>query len=124
MSETIGCIGLGIMGRPMARNLMRAGYNLVVFDVASSALEEFVADSAAAAGPPAEVAGRAQRVITMLPNGPTVEEVVCGTQGVLGAAGCDSEHADRCTAQRLVGPPRARAHARGRSRLLLAPHPV
>lgn len=90
MSETIGFVGLGIMGKPMARNLMKAGYDLVVLDVDPRASEELVADGAEAAGSPAEITARARRIITMLPTGSAVEEVVIGSQGILSAADTDT----------------------------------
>ena len=90
MSETVGFIGLGIMGRPMARNLMRAGYDLAVLDIDTHAMEALSAAGATAARSPAEVAARAQRVLTMLPSGPAVEEVVLGPQGVLDTATVDT----------------------------------
>ena len=90
MSETIGFIGLGIMGKPMARNLMKAGYDLVVLDVDPRAAQELVTLGARAARSPAEVTANARRVFTMLPSGSAVEEVVCGQRGVLGAANADT----------------------------------
>ena len=86
MSRAIGFIGLGIMGRPMAKNLLATGYELIVLDVDRSAVDELVACGAAAATTPAEVASRAQRIITMLPDGPDVEQVVCGDSGILETA--------------------------------------
>ena len=79
----IGFIGLGIMGKPMAKNLLKAGYELVVYDIIRSAIEEVVAAGATAAGSPKEVASQVSTVITMLPNSPQVKEVVLGADGVL-----------------------------------------
>ena len=90
MSETIGFIGLGIMGKPMARNLMKAGHDLVVLDIDPRASEELLAEGARAAGSPADVAAQARRVITMLPNGSALEDVVAGARGVLTAADPDT----------------------------------
>ncbi|MDR3265369.1 MAG: 2-hydroxy-3-oxopropionate reductase [Synergistaceae bacterium] len=79
----IGFIGLGIMGKPMAKNLLKAGKSLVAFDVVKSALAEVTAAGATGAASPAEVTAAADIVVTMLPNSPHVREVVCGEKGVL-----------------------------------------
>lgn len=81
----IGFIGLGIMGRPMARNLIAAGYDLVVAD-RFAPTDDLVALGAAAAGSNAEVARLTDVVITMLPNSPHVLEAVTGPDGVLEGA--------------------------------------
>jgi len=90
VSETVGFIGLGIMGRPMAMNLLKGGYDLVVRDVDPGATAELVAAGAEAAASPADVAARARTIITMLPSGPVVAEVVMGAHGVLSAATADT----------------------------------
>jgi len=82
----IGFIGLGIMGKPMSMNLMKAGYQLVVLDRNQAAVAEMVAAGAEQAATPREVAERAEIVITMLPNSPQVKEVVLGEGGILEAA--------------------------------------
>ena len=79
----IGFIGLGIMGKPMARNLMKAGYSLVVYDIARSAVKEIVAEGAEEAASPKDVASRSELILTMLPNSPHVKEVILGTDGVI-----------------------------------------
>lgn len=79
----IGFIGLGIMGKPMAKNLIKAGYSLVVYDIVSKSVEELVADGAVAATSNAEVASRCKIIITMLPNSPHVESAVAGPKGIL-----------------------------------------
>jgi len=86
MAETLGFIGLGIMGKPMAKNLMNAGYNLVVLDIASGPVRELVDTGAEAASTPAEVASKVKTIITMLPDGPEVEEVVLGKGGIIETA--------------------------------------
>ena len=83
MAEKIGFIGLGIMGRPMAQNLIEAGYELVLYTRTKEKAEELAGDSATVAGSPKEVAGSADVVIAMLPDSPDVEEVVAGEDGVL-----------------------------------------
>ena len=82
----IGFIGLGIMGKPMSMNLMKAGYQLVVLDRNQAAVAEVEAAGAEQAATPREVAERAEIVITMLPNSPQVKEVVLGEGGILEAA--------------------------------------
>jgi 2-hydroxy-3-oxopropionate reductase len=81
----VGFIGLGIMGRPMAANLLEAGYPLTVHNRSRATVDELCARGAAAAGSPAEVAARSEVVITMLPDSPDVEAVVLGAGGVLEA---------------------------------------
>ena len=77
MAEAIGFIGLGIMGRPMAENLMEAGYELVVHNRSPEKAEELAKEgNATAAGSPREVAQACDVVITMLPDSPDVEAVV------------------------------------------------
>jgi 2-hydroxy-3-oxopropionate reductase len=83
MAGKVGFIGLGIMGKPMARNLMEAGYGLVVYNRSWAAVEELAGKGAETAGSPKEVAEACNTVITMLPDSPQVEEVVTGENGVL-----------------------------------------
>jgi 2-hydroxy-3-oxopropionate reductase len=80
--ERIGFIGLGIMGKPMATNLVAAGYALTVCDFNAAAVDELVAQGATAAGSAREVAAASDVVITMLPDSPQVDEVVFGPDGV------------------------------------------
>ena len=82
MPETIGFIGLGVMGRPMARNLLKRGYSLVVQSRSRGPVDDLVAAGATAAASAAEVASRTTRIVTMLPDGPDVEAVLLGTDGV------------------------------------------
>ena len=82
----IAFIGLGIMGKPMARNLLKAGYALVVYDIARGPVAELAGAGAETAQSSAEAAGRAEMVITMLPDGPDVEKAVLGPGGVLEGA--------------------------------------
>ncbi len=83
MSENIGFIGLGVMGRPMAKHLLAAGHRLVVHNRSRGAVDELVATGASAASSPAEVARASTVIITMLPDTPDVERVLTGTDGVL-----------------------------------------
>ncbi len=82
MPEKIGFIGLGIMGRPMSRNLLKAGYPLVVYDIVPAGVEEIVKAGAKAAGSNREVAEQSDVVITMLPDSPDVEAAMLGPKGV------------------------------------------
>ena len=86
MPETIGFIGLGVMGAPMARNLLAAGHDLVVHSRSPEPVDALAAEGAQAAGGPSEVAQRSDVVITMLPDSPAVEAVVLGEGGVLDGA--------------------------------------
>jgi len=81
--KQIGFIGLGIMGKPMAKNLIKAGYNLIVYDLVAEAVQEVALTGAQAAHSIADVARIADVVITMLPNSPHVKEVILGDNGVL-----------------------------------------
>ncbi|NLN65220.1 MAG: 2-hydroxy-3-oxopropionate reductase [Clostridiaceae bacterium] len=82
----IGFIGLGIMGKPMAKNLLKAGYSLVVYDIVPEAVQELVDAGAQKGASSADVASKSDIIITMLPNSPHVKEVVLGENGVLEGA--------------------------------------
>ena len=82
----IGFIGLGIMGKPMAKNLLKAGHKLVVYDIVPAGADEVVAAGAARGSSPKDVAGQTEIVITMVPDGPEVEQAVLGSNGVLEGA--------------------------------------
>lgn len=82
----IGFIGLGIMGKPMAKNLLKAGHDVVVFDIMKANVDELVAAGATAGSSSADVASQVPLVITMLPNSPHVKSVVMGEKGVLEGA--------------------------------------
>ena len=84
--ERIGLIGLGIMGKPMARNLLNAAYRLTVHDINRAAVNELTREGAAAASSSKEVAEKSDVIITMLPDSPDVEQVVTGQDGVLEGA--------------------------------------
>jgi 2-hydroxy-3-oxopropionate reductase len=86
MPDTIGFIGLGVMGAPMARNLLAAGQELVVHSRSPGPVEELVAAGAERASSPREVGERADVVILMLPDSPAVEAVALGEDGVLAGA--------------------------------------
>jgi 2-hydroxy-3-oxopropionate reductase len=82
----IGFIGLGIMGKPMSKNLLKAGHVVVVCDVNRSAVEEVVAAGAQSAATPRDIASQVELIITMLPNSPEVKQVVLGPGGILEGA--------------------------------------
>ena len=79
----IGFIGLGIMGKPMARNLLKAGYGLKVYDLVEEAVDEVMEDGAERGMDNADVAKDSDVVITMLPNSPHVKKAVLGEKGIL-----------------------------------------
>src|SRR5215471_18617369 len=102
MAQVIGFIGLGIMGRPMARNLLKAGYALVVHSRSQGPVEEIVASGASRASWPAEVASQVDILITMLPNSPDVELVALGQAGVIEGAKAGLLFLDMSTISPLV----------------------
>jgi len=81
--KKIGFIGLGIMGKPMAKNLIKAGYDLTVYDIVDEAVKDVVKAGAKAGASSKDVAEVSEIIITMLPNSPEVKEVVLGPNGVL-----------------------------------------
>ena len=97
MTDTIGFIGLGVMGRPMARNLLKRGFRLVVHSRSQGPVDELVAAGASAAASPADVASRAECIITMLPDGPDVERVLTSSNGLLSSLQPDSVIVDMST---------------------------
>ncbi|MFO7970968.1 MAG: NAD(P)-dependent oxidoreductase [Desulfobacterales bacterium] len=86
MFESIGFIGLGMMGLPMSKHLLDAGYNVVAYDVDPEACSKAKANGANIASSPREVAERGNPVITILPNSEIVEDVVFGDEGVMAGA--------------------------------------
>jgi 2-hydroxy-3-oxopropionate reductase len=107
MADTVGFIGLGVMGRPMAKNLLNAGFPLVVHSRSQGPVDDLVAAGAARAGSPADVARRATRIITMLPDSPDVAQVMEGENGVFtalqrGSIVIDMSTIAPATAQRLA----------------------
>ncbi len=83
--KKIGFIGVGIMGNPMARNLLKAGYKMIAFDIDAEALKIVVNAGAEKASSIEEVVGNCEIILTMLPNSPDVEAVVLGEGGVIEA---------------------------------------
>jgi len=82
----IGFIGLGIMGKPMALNLLKAGHELTTYDIVVERMDELIKAGARKGSSSKDVAGKSELVITMLPNSPHVREVVLGPNGVLDGA--------------------------------------
>ncbi len=81
--KKIGFIGLGIMGKHMSKNLLKAGYPLVVYDIVAEAVDEAVKAGAEKGTSPKDVAAKTDAIITMLPNSPHVKEVVLGKDGII-----------------------------------------
>jgi 2-hydroxy-3-oxopropionate reductase len=102
MAEQIGFIGLGIMGKPMARNLLKAGYEVTVYDIVGEAVEELVTDGAQRASSSKEVAEKNTKIITMLPDSADSEAVILGPQGVLEGAKPGSQIIDMSSIAPLV----------------------
>ncbi|MBG0858589.1 MAG: 2-hydroxy-3-oxopropionate reductase [Bacteroidales bacterium] len=98
----IGFIGLGIMGKPMARNLLKAGYQLVVYDRNKDAVKELVNSGAAEGKSPSDVASRSEIIFTMLPNSPDVKEVALGDNGIIHGAKSGSVFIDMSSIAPLV----------------------
>ena len=90
MADRVGFIGLGIMGKPMARHLLDAGFPLTVHSRSPAPVDELAEAGAARAASPAEVAASSDVVITMLPDTPDVELVLFGAEGVATAAAAGS----------------------------------
>jgi 2-hydroxy-3-oxopropionate reductase len=97
MIDTVGFIGLGVMGRPMARNLLKRGFPLIVHSRSQGPVDEIVAAGAARAESPAEVARQTTCIITMLPDGPDVERVLTSSNGVFSSVQPDSVIVDMST---------------------------
>ena len=85
MPETIGFIGLGLMGKPMALNLIKNGFSVIAHSRSSPPVDDVVSAGAARAGSPAEIARRCTRIITMVPDSSDVEQVLEGPGGVFEA---------------------------------------
>src|SRR5687767_1802758 len=83
--DTVGFIGLGLMGLPMARNLLKAGHPVVAHSRSRGPVDDLVASGATRATSPAEVARQATRIITMVPDSADVELVLEGPEGVFSA---------------------------------------
>ena len=96
---TVGYIGLGLMGKSIARNILKAGFPLIIHNRSRLAVDELVAEGAKAAGSPAEVAAQVEVVFTDLPDTPDVEKVVLGEKGILAGAQAGLIWVDNSTIQ-------------------------
>lgn len=114
MSPQIGFVGLGIMGKPMAKNLLKAGYSLTVYDVRAEPVEELVTDGASMASSSREVAQATDTIITMLPDSADSERAILGGNGVLEGAKAGSIIIDMSSIAPLVSQKIA-AEAAGKS---------
>ena len=117
----IGFIGLGIMGKPMAKNLMKAGHELVVYDVIAANVDNVVAAGAQAGASSKDVAEQCSFIITMLPNSPHVKTVVMGENGVLEGAQAGTVLVDMSSIAPLASPEIAAACGEKGVKMLDAP---
>ena len=93
----VGYIGLGLMGKSIARNILKAGFPIVVHNRSRAAVEELVAEGATAANSPKEVAAQVDVVFTNLPDTPDVEKVVLGENGIIEGAHAGLVYVDNST---------------------------
>lgn len=121
MPTTIGFIGTGIMGKPMARNLLKAGYQLVVYNRTPGPMNELTTEGARTASNPREVAAQSNIIITMLPDSPQVQEVMTGEHGVLAGARAKTLVIDMSTISPVVTQQLAQAAQALGVRMLDAP---
>lgn len=121
MAQTIGFIGLGIMGRPMAHHLLKAGYPLIVHDKNQAPVDELVRAGAKSGASAREIAGRSEILITMLPSSPDVELVALGPNGVIEGANRGLVYADMSTISPIVSQHVGRALEQKGVRMLDAP---
>ena len=121
MAQTIGFIGLGIMGRPMAKNLLKAGYPLVVHSRSRGPVDDVVKSGARAASSPNEVASQCDVLITMLPNSPDVEQVALGKDGIIESAKSGLIFVDMSTISPIVSQKVGKALAAKGVKMLDAP---
>jgi 2-hydroxy-3-oxopropionate reductase len=121
MTQSIGFIGLGIMGRPMAKNLVKAGYPLVVHSRSRGPVDDVVKAGARAASSPKEVASQCEVLITMLPNSPDVEQVALGKDGIIEGAKSGLIFVDMSTISPIVSQKIGKALAAKGVKMLDAP---
>jgi len=117
----IGFIGLGIMGKPMAANLIKAGHELVVSAHNEAAASELAQLGASTARTPREIAAQVELLITMLPNSPQVRDVALGTDGIVGGARSDLIYVDMSSIAPAVAQEVAQALAERGVKMLDAP---
>src|SRR5207247_684849 len=121
MAQVTGFIGLGIMGRPMAKNLLKAGFPLVVHSRSRGPVDELVQAGAKAATSPRDVAAQCEVVITMLPNSPDVELVALGKDGIIEGARRGLIYVDMSTISPIVSQRVGKALASNGVEMLDAP---
>jgi 2-hydroxy-3-oxopropionate reductase len=121
MAQTVGFIGLGIMGRPMAKNLVKAGYPLVVHSRSRGPVDDLVKAGAKAASSPKDVASQCDVLITMLPNSPDVEQVALGKDGIIEGAKAGLIFIDMSTISPIVSQKIGKALAAKGVKMLDAP---
>ena len=121
MAQVIGFIGLGIMGRPMAKNLVKAGHSLLVHDIIRDPVDELVKAGAKAGASPRDVAAQSDILITMLPNSPEVELVALGKGGIIEGARSGLLYADMSTISPIVSQQVGKALAPKGVKMLDAP---
>jgi len=117
----VGFIGLGIMGKPMARHMLKAGYELTVHNRSRSAVKELVAEGAAEAFSPKEVAAASDVVFTCLPDSPDVELVATGSDGIVEGIQPGAIYVDTSTISPVTTRRVAQAIAAKRATMLDAP---
>src|SRR5256886_6248850 len=121
MAQTIGFIGLGIMGRPMAKNLIKAGYPVVVHSRSRGPVDDLVRAGARASTSPREVAAQCEVLVTMLPNSPDVEQVALGKDGIIEGARRGLVYVDMSTISPIVSQKVGKALAASGVTMLDAP---
>jgi len=102
MAQTLGFVGLGVMGRPMAKHLLKAGYPLVVHNRSKGPVDELASAGGRPAGSSKSVAEQVDILITMLPNSPDVELVALGPKGIIEGARSSLIYVDMSTISPLV----------------------
>jgi len=121
VKRTIGFIGLGVMGRPMSKNLVRAGYSLVVHDMRREPVRELLELGAEECFSPREVASRSELIITMLPDSPEVQLVALGQEGLIEGVSEGDIYVDMSTIAPTVAVQVAKAMGQKGVRCLDAP---
>ena len=121
MAQVIGFIGLGIMGRPMAKNLLKAGYPLVVHSRSRGPVDEIARAGAKVGSSPRDVAAQSDVLITMLPNSPDVELVALGRDGIIEGARPGLLFVDKSTISPIVSKKVGEALAAKSVKMLDAP---
>ena len=121
MAQVIGFIGLGIMGRPMARNLLKAGHALIVHSRSRGPVDEIAQAGAKVGNSPRDVAAQADVLITMLPNSPDVELVALGRDGIIEGARAGLIFVDMSTISPIVSKKVGEALAQKSVKMLDAP---